>query len=312
MGYAAHKQFKLYQMEVKSAFLNGYLQEEVYVKQLSGFVHEKYPHFVYKLKKSVYGLRQSPRCWYDRLNDFLVTTGFTRGTLDPTLFIYHKNNAFLLVQVYVDDIVFGSSNESLCIFIHQSKYIRDLLKCFDLESISSKTTPMSVSVKLTADKEGKYVDTTKYRDADYAAPLVDRKSTSGVCDFLGDCLVAWHSKKQTSIALSTAEGEYIAAGSCCTHILWMQQTLTDFGIKFSNIPIYCDNTAAINISKNPVKHSHSKHIDVRHHFNQDHVAKGNIQLIFIPSENQRADIFTKPLPETRFCMLRRELGMCAL
>ena len=92
----------------------------------------------------------------------------------------------------------------------------------------------------------------------------------------------------------------------------MQQTLEDFGIKFSNIPIYCDNTSAINISKNPVMHSRTKHIDVRHRFLQDHVAKGNIELIFIPTDNQRADIFTKPLADDRFYRLLMELGMCSI
>ncbi|KAL8156686.1 hypothetical protein AgCh_001692 [Apium graveolens] len=340
MAFAAHKKFKLYQMDVKSAFLNGYLKEEVYVKQPPGFIHEKYPNYVYKLKKSVYGLRQSPRCWYERLSQFLVNNGFIRGTLDPTLFIFHKRDNFLLVQVYVDDIVFGSSNESLCkgfsdcmhkefdmslmgelqyflglqinqshagIFIHQGKYIKDLLKRFALDHVTPKSTPMSTSVKLTKDEQGTLVDVTKFRDADYAGSQVDRKSTSGACEFLGDCLVAWHSKKQTSVALSTAEGEYIAAGSCCAQILWMQQTLQDFGISYSNIPIYCDNTSAINISKNPVMHSRTKHIDVRHHFLRDNVSKGNIELIYISTEKQRADIFTKPLAEDRFCKMRREL-----
>ncbi|KAL8145281.1 hypothetical protein AgCh_003468 [Apium graveolens] len=258
MAFAAHKKFKIYHMDVKSVFLNGYLKEEVYVKQPPGFIHEKYPNYVYKLKKSVYGLRQSPRCWYERLSQFLVNNGFICGTLDPTLFIFHKRDNFLLVQVYVDDIVFGSSNESLCkwfsdcmhkefnmslmgelqyflglqinqsnagIFIHQGKYIKDLLKRFALDHVTPKSTPMSTSVNLTKDEQGTPVDVTKFRDADYAGSQVDRKSTSGACEFLGDCLVAWHSKKQTSVALSTAEGEYIAAGSCCAQILWMQQTL---------------------------------------------------------------------------------------
>ena len=114
LAYACFRNFKLYQMDVKSIFFNGYLKKEVYVKQPPRFVHEKYPNYVYRLKKSFYGLRQSPRCWYERLSQFLVNNGFIRGTLDPTLFIFHKRDNFLLVQVYVDDIVFGSSNESLC------------------------------------------------------------------------------------------------------------------------------------------------------------------------------------------------------
>ncbi|KAL8101822.1 hypothetical protein AgCh_033643 [Apium graveolens] len=191
------------------------------------------------------------------------------------------------------------------IFIHQGKYIKDLLKRFALDHVTPKSTPMSTSVKLSKDEQG-------FSDADYAGSQVDRKSTSGACEFLGDCLVAWHSKKQTSVALSTAEGEYIAAGSCRAQILWMQQTLQDFGISYSNIPIYCDNTSAINISKNPVMHYSTKHIDVRHHFLRDNVSKGNIEFIYISTEKQRADIFTKPLAEDRFCKMRRELGMCSL
>ncbi|KAL8126645.1 hypothetical protein AgCh_013776 [Apium graveolens] len=193
------------------------------------------------------------------------------------------------------------------IFIHQGKYIKDLLKRFALDHVSPKSTPMNTSVKLTKDEQGTPVDVSKFRDADYAGSQVDRKSTSGAFEFLGDCLVAWHSKKQTSVALSTTEGKYIAAGSCCAQILWMQQTLQDFGISYSNIPIYCDNTSAINISKNPVMHSHTKHIDVRHHFLRDNVSKGNIELIYISTEKQRADIFTKPLAEDRFCLMRPEL-----
>ncbi|KAL8102962.1 hypothetical protein AgCh_027481 [Apium graveolens] len=171
-------------------------------------------------------------------------------------------------------------------------------KRFALENITPKATPMSTSVKLIKDEQ----------DADYAGLQVDRKSTSVACEFLGDRLVAWHSKKQTYVALPTAEGEYIAAGSCRAQILWMQQTLQDFGISFSNIPIYCDNTSAINISKNAVMHSRTKHIDVRHHFLRDNVSKGNIELIYISTEKQRAYIFTKPLAEDRFCIMRRELG----
>ncbi|WOH12597.1 hypothetical protein DCAR_0832103 [Daucus carota subsp. sativus] len=118
-------------------------------------------------------------------------------------------------------------------------------------------------------------DLVGYSDADYAGSQTDRKSTSGVCAFLGQSLVSWLSKKQTSVALSTAEGEYLAAGSCCSQMLWMRQQLKDFGIKCKQTPIFCDNTSTINISENPVNHSRTKHIDVRHHFLRDNVAKGN-------------------------------------
>ncbi len=112
------------------------------------------------------------------------------------------------------------------------------------------------------------------------------------------------------MALSTAEAEYIAVGSCCAQVLWLKQQLEDYGVKLDNIPIKCDNTSAINLTKNPVQHSKAKHIEIRYHFIRDHVQNGNICIEHICTEKQLADIFTKPLSEDRFCTLRRELGIC--
>ena len=148
-----------------------------------------------------------------------------------------------------------------------------------------------------------------YTDADYAGYLADRKSTSGMAQFLGPCLVSWGSRKQNSISLSTTEAEYIAAASCCTQLLWLKQQLSDFGISMGSLEIRCDNTSAINISKNPVHHSRTKHIDVRHHFLRDHVEKGNIKLTHVRTEEQIADIFTKPLGRIPFLNLRLMLGL---
>ena len=105
-----------------------------------------------------------------------------------------------------------------------------------------------------------------YSDADFGGCKIDRKSTSGMCHFLGHSLVSWHSKKQNSVALSTAEAKYIAAGLGCAQVLWMKQTLSDFGLTYSHVPIKCDNTSAISISKNHVQHSRTNHIEIRHHF----------------------------------------------
>ena len=151
-----------------------------------------------------------------------------------------------------------------------------------------------------------------YSDADFVGSRVNRKSTSGTCQFLRNALVSWFSKKQTSVALSTAEAEYIAAGSCVTQVLWIKQELEDYSLRYTHIPILCDNTSAINLSKNPVLHSRTKHIEIRHHFLRDHVQNGDIKLIFVSSENQLADIFTKPLSEDQFCKIRKELGLMNL
>ncbi|KAH9698504.1 Integrase catalytic domain-containing protein [Citrus sinensis] len=409
LAYACHKDFILFQMDVKSAFLNGYIMEEVYVKQPPGFENEKFPNHVYKLLKALYGLKQAPRAWYDRLKNFLLENDFSMGKADTTLFVKHKNQDILIVQIYVDDIIFGSTNELLCkefslcmskefemsmmgelkyflglqikqseegIFINQAKYVKDLLKRFGIDDSKTNNTPMSTTTKLDKDEKGKEVDIKMYRgmigsllyltasrpdimfnvclcarfqscpkeshllavkrifrylsgtidiglwyprgthidltcfsDADFAGYKVDRKSTSGTCYILGHSLVSWFSKKQNSVALSTTKAEYIAAGSCCAQALWMKQTLRDYGINLEQIPIKCDNTSAINLSKNPIQHSRTKHIEIRHHFLRDHVQKGHIALEFISTEKQLADIFTKPLCKEQFSKIRHVLGM---
>ena len=130
--------------------------------------------------------------------------------------------------------------------------------------------------------------------------------------FLGPCLISWATRKQNSVALSTAEAEYVAAASCCAQLLWIKQQVKDFGIETSCIPILCDNTSAINMAKNPVQHKRTKHIDVRHHFLRDNVEKGNIIMEFCKTENQVSDIFPKALGRESFQKNRLELGLIFL
>jgi hypothetical protein len=147
-----------------------------------------------------------------------------------------------------------------------------------------------------------------YSDFDYVGCKVDRKSTSGTCQFLGRSLVSWSSKKQTSVAVSTVEVEYVTTGQCCAQLLWMRQILQDFGYNLSKVPLLCDNESAIILADNPVGHICTKHIDIRHHFLRDHQQRGDIDIYDISTENQLADIFTKPLDEKRFCRLSSELN----
>ncbi|KAJ1700212.1 hypothetical protein LUZ63_008724 [Rhynchospora breviuscula] len=412
LAYASNKGFTLFQMDVKSAFLNGWIDEEVYVQQPPGFVDHFNPDHVFKLHKALYGLKQAPRAWYGRLCTFLLDNSFIRGKMDTTLFTKKRDDHLLLVQIYVDDIIFGSTNATLAqefsslmssefemsmmgelnfflglqikqlhdgIFISQTKYAKELIKKFGVEDSKSLDTPMSKSANIDADEKGKPMDITLYRgiigsllyltasrpdimyavclcaryqanpkeshhkavkrilryvkgtqnlglwhgkqteldlvgytDADFAGDRMDRKSTSGTCQFLGGSLVSWSSRKQTSVALSTAEAEYVAAGSCCTQLLWMMQTLRDYELEFQKVPILCDNTSAILISKNPVLHSRTKHIEIRHHFIRDHVEKGDVELVYIDTKEQIADIFTKPLPTQQHLELRFKLGMLEL
>jgi hypothetical protein len=151
-----------------------------------------------------------------------------------------------------------------------------------------------------------------YSDSDYAGCKIDRKSISGTCQLLERSLVSWSSKKQNSVALSTAEAEYVSAGSCCAQLLWMKQTLLDYGVKFNCIPLLCDNESAVKIDTNPVQHKRTKHIDICHHFLRVHVSKGDIVMESVRTDDQLADIFTKPLDETHFCKLRSELNVIDL
>ena len=146
-----------------------------------------------------------------------------------------------------------------------------------------------------------------YSDIDYGGCKIDRKSTSETCQFLGCNLISWHSKKQNSVALSTTEAEYVATGSCCAQVLWIKQQLEDYGVAQTKISILCDNTSAINLTKNPIQHSRTKHIEIRHHFIRDHVQKGDIELKFIYIDDQLADILIKPLSEDKFIRIRGEL-----
>ncbi|GKA03772.1 retrovirus-related pol polyprotein from transposon TNT 1-94 [Tanacetum coccineum] len=196
LAYACALDFKLFQMDVKSAFLNGFINEEVYVAQPPGFIDFEKPDHVYKLKKALYGLKQAPKAWYDRLKAFLIKHEYKMGMVDNTLFTKKKGSNLIIVQIYVDDIIFGSTCQDMCdefakimhdefemsmmgelnfflglqikqmkdgIFFNQSKYIKEMLKKFGLEESKPMKTPMSSDTKLTKDKECESVDSTKYR-----------------------------------------------------------------------------------------------------------------------------------------------------
>ncbi|WJX23068.1 hypothetical protein P8452_12315 [Trifolium repens] len=196
LGVACILKFKLYHMDVKSAFLNGYLQEEVYVEQPKGFVDPKHPSHVYRLKKALYGLKQAPRAWYERLTQFLEGQGYRKGGSDKTLFVKQEGGKFIIAQIYVNDIVFGGMSDTMIqhfvkqmqsefemslvgeltyflglqikqmddtIFISQSKYARNIVKKFGMESATSKRTPAPTHLKLTKDEKGISVDQSLYR-----------------------------------------------------------------------------------------------------------------------------------------------------
>nr|GEZ09821.1 hypothetical protein [Tanacetum cinerariifolium] len=254
LAYAAHKNMVVYQMNVKTAFLNGNLREEVYVSQLDGFVDQDNPNHVYKLKKALYGLKQAQRTWYDMLSSFLISQYFSKGSVDPTLFICRNDNDLLLI-----------SESPRGIFINQSKYAIESLKKYGFESCDPVDTPMVEKSKLDEDKKGKSlichitvdssVALTAFTDMDHAGCQDTRRSTSGSLQFLGERLINWSSKRQKSAAISSTEVEYIALSCCCAQILWMRSQLTNYGLGFNKNPMYCDNKSAIALCCNNVQHS---------------------------------------------------------
>ncbi|GJQ91416.1 putative ribonuclease H-like domain-containing protein [Tanacetum coccineum] len=341
LAYASFKDFVVYQMDVKSAFLYGKIEEEVYVCQPLGFEDSDFPDRVYKVEKTLYGLHQAPRAWYETLSTYLLNNKFQRGKIDKALFIKRDKCDILLVQVYVDDIIFGSTKKELCnafeklmhkkfqmssigeltfflglqvkqkndgIFIRQDKYVAEILKKFGFTEVKTASTPMETQKPLLKDEDGEEVDVHLYRsmigsliyltssrpdimfavcacaryqvnpkvshlyavkrifrylkgqpklglwypkdspfdlvaytDIYYAGASLDRKSTTGGCQFLGCRLISWQCKKQTVVANSTTKAEYVDASSCCGQVLWIQNQLLDYGYNFMHTKIFIDN-----------------------------------------------------------------------
>ncbi|GKD76137.1 retrovirus-related pol polyprotein from transposon TNT 1-94 [Tanacetum coccineum] len=305
---AASKNMTIYQMDIKTTFLNDELKEEVYVSQPEGFINPDYPTHVYRLKKALYGLKQAPRAWMDSC-DPVDTPMVDRLKLDEDP-----------LGIPIDHTQFHSMVGSL-MYLTASKPDLVFIVCMCARYQASPTKKHLETLKRvfrylkgTINWELWYPkDTamalTAYADADHAGCQDTRRSTSGSAQFLRDKLVSWSSKKQKSTAISTTEAEYIAMSGCCAQILWMRSQLTDYGFAFHKIPLYCDNRSAIALCCNNVQHSRSKHIDIRHHFIREQVEKGVVELYFVTTDYQLADIFTKALPRERFEFLLPRLGM---
>nr|GEW74328.1 hypothetical protein [Tanacetum cinerariifolium] len=263
---AASRNMAIYQIYVKTAFLNGELKEEVYVCQQEGFVDPDHPTHVYHLKKALYGLKQDPRAWYDTLLRFLLDNKFSKGAIDPTLFTRKIGKHSLLVQIYVDDIIFASTDPKACdIFSNEmsSKFQMSMmgqmsfflgLQKFGMDSCDPVVTPMVDQIKLDEDPLGILVDWTQFRS---------------MVEYL--------------MYLTSSRPDLVFAVCMCA----------------SAIALCCNN----------VQRSRSKHIGIRHHFIQEQVEKGVVELFFVTTNYQLADIFTKALPRERFEFLLSRLGM---
>ncbi|GJZ20997.1 putative ribonuclease H-like domain-containing protein [Tanacetum coccineum] len=346
LAYASFKNFVVYQVDVKSAFLYGKIEEEVYVCQPPGFEDPDFPDRIYKVEKALYddiifGSTKKKLC-----TEFekMMHKKFQMSSMGELTF-------FLGLQV---------KQKEDGIFISQDKYVTEILKKFGFSDVKTASTPMETHKPLLKDADGEDVDEHMYRsmigslmyltssrpdimfvvcvcarfqvnpkvshlhavkrifrylkgqpklglwypkdspfdlvaytDSDYAGASLDRKSTTGGCQFLGCRLISWQCKKQTVVANSTTEAEYVAASSCCGQVLWIQNQLLDYGYNFMHTKIYIDNESTICIVKNPVFHSKTKHIEIRHHFIRDSNEKKLIQMIKIHTDKNVADLLTK-------------------
>lgn len=412
IAMAAQNSWPIFQLDVKSAFLHGDLQKEVFIDQPPGYVKLGNEHKVYKLKKALYGLKQAPRAWYNRIETYFLKEGFQKCPYEHTLFIKTEDGGkMLIVCLYVDDLIytgnniemFGSFKKSMMaefemsdlgmmhyflgievvqsstgIFISQKKYVREILERFQKKDCNPVNTPSEYGMKLNKDNGGKKVDDTIYKqivgslvyltatrpdimhavsvisrymecpieihllaakrifrylqgtkddglfykrgeksdlfgftDSDYAGDSDDRKSTSGYVFMMGTGAVSWSSKKQPIVTLSSTEAEFVAATACACQAIWLKKILKELHFKEDGpTQIYCDSSSAIKLSKNPVLHGRSKHIDVKYHFLRDLTNDGVINHTYCRSEDQIADILTKPLKSPAFQKLRKLLGVC--
>nr|GEV53596.1 Gag-Pol polyprotein [Tanacetum cinerariifolium] len=282
LAYAAHKNMVVYQMDVKIAFLNGNLWEKVYVSQPDGFVDPDNPNHVYKLKKALYGLKQAPRVWYDMLSSFLISQDFSKGSVDPTLFIRRNGNDLLLDEDKEGKFVDLSHYHGMIgtlLYLTASRPDLQFAICMCAQYQAPPTKKHLHAVKRifrylrgTVNRGLWYskdysIALTAFADADHAGCQDTRRSKSGSLQFLGDRLISWSSKRQKSAVISSTKAEYIALSS------W------------------------------------SKHINIRYHFIKEHVENGVIKLYFVNKEYQLADIFTKALGREIIEFLINKLGM---
>jgi hypothetical protein len=409
ISIAAEMGWKIHQMDVKTTFLNGIIEEEVYIEQPEGFEVQGRDSHVCRLKRALYGLKQAPRAWYSRIDNYLQGMGFTKSEADSNLYYIIVGGEPLILVLYVDDLFLTGSERLIAeckrdlaseyemkdlglmhyflglevwqrdgqTFLGQGKYAVEILKRFGMQDCRPMSTPMVTNWKKIDASRSEAVDPTLYRqligslmylvntrpdicfavntlsqfmvesrrvhwvaakhvlrylrgtveyglsyiqgdgvklmgftDADWAGNTVDRKSTSGCCFSLGSGVVSWFNRKQKSVALSSAEAEYMAASLAACEAIWLRKLLMGlFGQELETTVIHCDNQSCIKLSENPVFHDRSKHIEIRFHFIRDCVQKGTVKLQYVPTGEQVADILTKALMKGKFVFFRDKLGV---
>eukprot|EP00253_Pinus_taeda_P029438 PITA_29438 len=354
-------------MDVKSAFLNGVLMEEVYIEQPLGYEKKGQEHKVCRLNKALYGLKQATRAWYSRIDSYILENGFDKCEGEPTVYIKEKYGKILIFVLYVDDVIFTDNDDYLIenfksvmkeefemtdmgllryflgieveqnengIFISQAKYVNEVLERFNMQDNKAAITPTVMGLKLSKDDISKDFDPSLYKsivgslmyltatrpDIMHAVSLIsrfierpkeahwqaakiilryvkdDRKSTSGYVFHMGSGAISWAYKKHPIVALSTAETEYVAATVAACQAVWIRRMLRSLGQEQAKgTVIFCENNSAIALSKNFAFHKRTKRIDTKFHYIRELVRNGGIVLKHCRTQEQVADILTKPL-----------------
>eukprot|EP00253_Pinus_taeda_P004507 PITA_04507 len=379
LALATQFKWKVHQMDVKSAFLNGDLQKEVYMTQPPGFKIAGQEQKVCRLAKALYGLKQAPRAWYMKIDQYLTDHGFQRSPSDANMYIKHIGDDILFVVVYVDDLIITGSSahlmhgikQDLCrtfdmtdlgllhyclgvevwqtenhIFLSQSKYAKNLVDRFRAQDCKPATTPMEPGLKRSAQSSSLPVDETLFRqlvgsliyltatrpdisfavsyiscfisnpilsgytDSDWAGSIDDRKSTTGYVFSLGSGAVTWTSKKQQAVALSSTKAEYRGAVKASCEAVWLRRMLADMHVSQTGpTSLFCDNQRVLKLAKNLVFHERTKHVETHCHYIRQLVEDGSVQLRYVPTTEQLADIFTKPLDPDKFVKFRGSIGV---
>eukprot|EP00253_Pinus_taeda_P029485 PITA_29485 len=299
LSIAAQNKWEVYQMDVKSTFLNGVLKEEVYIEQSLGYEKKGQEHKVCRLKKALYGLKQVPRAWYSRIDSYLLENQCDNCVGEPTVYIKEKDG------IEVDQNENG-------IFISQARYVNEVLGRFNMQECKAAITSTVMGLKLSKEDSNKDFDPSLYKiivgslmyltatrpdimfaislisrfmerpkeaHCDWAGSVDDQKSTSDYVFQMGLGAISWASKKQCIVALSTAEAEYVAATTATCKEIWMRRMLRSLGQEQEKATvIFCDNSSAIALSNNSVFHKRTKHIDIRFHYIRELVSNGEITL----------------------------------
>ncbi|GJW98668.1 putative ribonuclease H-like domain-containing protein, partial [Tanacetum coccineum] len=284
LAFVSYMGFIVYQMDVKSAFLYGKIDEEVYVSQPPGFIDPKYP------KKD---LRKS------NFNEFYGRAQLLSGLqVKPD-----RRSTPIETQKPL-----AKDEEASDVDVHLYRFMIGSLMYLTASSPDIMYLKGKPKLGLWYPRVSSF-DLEAYSDSDYVGANLDRKSTTGGCQFLGRRLISWQCKKHTIVATSTTEAKYIAAANCCGQVLWIQNQMLDYGFNFMNTKIYIDNESTIRIVKNPVYHSKTKHIAIRHHFIRDAYEKKLIQVLQIHTDDNVADLLTKAFDVSRFQFLVVTIGM---